>query len=139
MFKDLCSIKRVCFSLRKHIRKLVMKRNGKVYSTASFFFSHGKSNLCGVVIGYYGTKKLEVINKKCGNSGRTLLSEINIDDSLFVLINISNTNNEPDLLKTLTDLDEILVCVGDTKNKNITFSGDFNVTFDYILAAQCMG
>ena len=139
MFKDLCSIKRVCFSLRKHIRKLVMKRNGKVNSTASFFFSHGISNLCGVLIGYYETKKLEVINKKCGNSGRTLLLEINIDDSLFVLINIYNTNNEPDLLKTLTDLDEILACFGDTKNKTITFSGDFNVTFDYFLAAQCMG
>ena len=80
-----------------------MKRNGKVNSTASFFFSHGKSNLCGVLIGYYGTKKLEVINKKCGNSGRTLLLEINIDDSLFVLINIYNTNNEPNQLKTLAD------------------------------------
>ena len=55
-----------------------------------------------------------------------------------MLINIYNTNNEPDLLKTLTDLDKILACFGDTKNKTITFSGDFNVTFDYFLAAQCM-
>ena len=44
------------------------------------FFSHGKTNSCGVLIGYYGTKKIEVINKKCENSGRILLLEMNIDD-----------------------------------------------------------
>ena len=52
------------------------------------FFSHEKTNSCGVLIGYYGPKKIEVINKKCDNSGWILLSTINIDNSLFVLINI---------------------------------------------------
>ena len=52
------------------------------------FFSHGKTNSCGVLIGYYETKKIEVINKKCGSYGHILLLEINIDDRLFVLINI---------------------------------------------------
>ena len=70
---------------------------------ASSFFSHEKTHSCVVLIGYYGTKKIEVINKKYNNSGRILLLEINIDDSLFVLINICNTNNEPDQLKTLAD------------------------------------
>ena len=41
-----------------------------------------------VLICYYGTKKIEVINKKCDKYGRILLLEINIDDRLFVLINI---------------------------------------------------
>ena len=52
------------------------------------FFSHGKANSCGVLIGYYETKKIEVINKKCDSYGHILLLEINIDDRLFVLINI---------------------------------------------------
>ena len=61
-----------------------------------FSFSHRKTNSCGVLIGHYGTKKIEVINKKCGNSGRILLLEINTDDNLFVLINICNANNKLD-------------------------------------------
>ena len=36
----------------------------------------------------YGTKKIEVINKEYDKYGRILLFEINIDDRLFVLINI---------------------------------------------------
>ena len=77
-----------------------------------FFFSHGKLNSCRVLIGYYGTKRIEVIIKKCHNSEGILLLEINIDDSLFVLINIYDANNEPDQVKTLTDVVEILDSVG---------------------------
>ena len=58
-----------------------------------------------------------------------MLLEINIDDSLFVLINIYNANNEPNQVKTLTELAEILDCVGDIQNKNIIFGGDSNVIF----------
>ena len=65
-----------------------------------------------------------------------MLLEINIDDSLFVLINIYNANNEPDQVKTFTDLDEILDSVGDIQNKNVVFSGDFNVIFDLFLEVQ---
>ena len=89
-----------------------------------------------VLIGYYGTKKIEVIYKKFDNSGRILLLEINIDDSLFVLINIYNANNELDQVKTLTDFGEILDKVGDIQNKNVSFSGDFNVIFYSFLEAQ---
>ena len=41
-----------------------------------------------ILIGYYGTKKIEVINKKYDEYGQILLLEINIDDRLFALINI---------------------------------------------------
>ena len=91
---------------------------------------------CWVLIGYFGTKRLQVINKKFDNSGRILLLEIIIDGSLFVLINIYNTNSEPDQLKNLADLGEILYCVGDIRNKNKTFVGNFNVIFDYFLEVQ---
>ena len=35
--------------------------NGKL------IFSHGKTNSCGILTGYYETKIIEVINKKCDN------------------------------------------------------------------------
>ena len=43
---------------------------------AEALFKHWKTNSCGVLIGYYGTKKIEVINKKCDNYGRILSLEI---------------------------------------------------------------
>ena len=100
------------------------------------FFSHGKTNSCGALIGYYGTKKIEVINEKCDNSGRILLLEINIYDRLFELKKIYNANNELDQVKALTNLGEILNCVGDIQNKNIIFGGYFNITFDSFLEVQ---
>ena len=91
---------------------------------------------CEVLIGYYRTKKIELINKKCDYNGRILLLEINIDDRLFVLINIYNANNKLDQVKTLTDLSEILECVNNIQNKNIILGGDFNIIFDSFLDAQ---
>ena len=79
---------------------------------------------------------MEVINKKCDNYGQILLLEINIDDRLFVLINIYNANNELDQVKTLTDLSQILDCVDDIQNKDIIFGGDFNIIFDSFYDAQ---
>ena len=60
------------------------KFNGKL------FFSHIKTNSCGVLICYRGTKKFDKIIKKkqCDKSGRIFLFDLNIDGSLFVLINI---------------------------------------------------
>ena len=81
-------------------------------------------------------QKIEVINKKCDNYGRILLFVINIDCRLFVLINIYNTNNKLDQVKTLTDLSEILDCVDDIQNKDIIFCGSLNIIFDSSLNAE---
>ena len=83
------------------------------------YFSYGKTNSYGILVGYYGTIKIKVINqkydinKKYDNYGRILSLEINIDDIIFVHINTHNTNNELDQVKTLADLSEILDCVDD--------------------------
>ena len=53
-----------------------------------------------------------------------------------MLISIYNANNELDQVKTVTDLSEILECVDDIQNKNIIFSSDFNIIFDFFLEAQ---
>ena len=89
------------------------------------FFSHGKTDSCGVLIGYYETKQLEIINKKFDTSGRILLLEISIDDSHFVMRNIYNANNEPEHLKTLSGIGEICDCVCDIQNKTIIFESFF--------------
>ena len=72
------------------------------------FFSHGKTNSCGVAIGFVGKKALNILNIKRDNLGRILVIEVKIDDSVFVLINIYNVNTQPEQLYTLNDLINIL-------------------------------
>ena len=94
-----------------------MKRNGKTNPEATEKDLPQKKKLCGILIGYFRTKNFEVSLKKCDNSGQILLIEINIDDTLFVLINIYNANNELDQFRTLTDLDKNLDCIGNIYSK----------------------
>ena len=50
----------VCVSPRNRLfrrcKKKKKKKNGTMIFTDSCFFSHDKTNLCGVAIGYYGKK-----------------------------------------------------------------------------------
>ena len=71
-------------------------------------FSHGKTNSCGVAIGFVGTKALNILNIKRDNLGRILVVEVKIDDSASVFINIYNANTESEQLLTLNDLINIL-------------------------------
>ena len=90
------------------------------------FFSHGKTNSCGVAIGFVGTKALNILNITSDNLGRILVIEVKIDDSVFVLINIYNANTEPEQLHTLNDLVNILETIEDIQNKSVVLGGDFN-------------
>ena len=64
------------------------------------------------------TKGLNILNMKCDNLGRILVIEVKIDDSVFVLTNIFNT--EPEQLHTLNDFINILETFE-------VLGGDFNV------------
>ena len=41
-----------------------------------FFFSHGKSNSCGLSIGYWGTETFKVVNTACDKNGRILILHV---------------------------------------------------------------
>ena len=62
--------------------------------------------------------------------------EINIDDNIFVQINIYNFDDEPYQFKTFTNLSRILDCGGHIQNKNMIFGCDFNVIFYSFFEAQ---
>ena len=72
-------------------------------------------------------------NKKSDKSGRVLLVEATIDDTVFVLINIYNANTEFEQLESLSDLVSIIDKVKDIQSKNIVLGGDINVVFDISL------
>ena len=72
------------------------------------FFSHAKTNSCGVVIGYIGNKKVYVLDKKIDKNGLILILDIMVDKINFLLVNIYNPNTETEQVTTLLDLGKIL-------------------------------
>ena len=94
------------------------------------FFSHGKSNSCGVSIGYWGTETFKVVNTACDKNGRILILDVELNDTNFLLINFYNSNSESEQLFTFSSLPKLLVKFDDYSKKNIVFGGDFNLIFD---------
>ena len=94
------------------------------------FYSHGKSNSCGVLISFIGSKKVFIRNKLSDNDGRILILDADIDDENFILIRLYNPNAEAEQLKTLSKLTEKLTKLHLTQNNNVICAEDFNLFFN---------
>ena len=68
------------------------------------FFSHGTTNSCGVMIGFLGNKKINYNKIRTDNNDRIIFLEAEIDDEIFLLINLYNPNTEREQVKTLYEL-----------------------------------
>ena len=85
------------------------------------FYSHGKSNSCGVLICFIG---YFVTNKLSHNDGRILILDIDIDDENVILINLYNPNTKSEQLKTLLKRMEMLFKLHLTQNNNLICTRD---------------
>ena len=103
---------------------------GKDDFNGEVFYLHGKSNSCGVLICFIGSKKCFIRNKLSDNDGRLLILDADIDDENFILINLYNPNTEAEQLKTFSKLTEMLTKLHLTQNNNIICDGDFNLFFN---------
>ena len=81
----------------------MMRLSGKMILKVKSY-SHGKSNSCGVLICFIGSKKFFIRNKLSDNDGRILILDVDIDHENFILINLYNPNTEAEQLKTLSKL-----------------------------------
>ena len=100
------------------------------------FFAHGKTNSCGVAIGYLGSKPFNMLNPINDVNGRILILDVKVGDEIFVLANIYKPNNEAEQLLTLSEFCNFLNKIDDIKNKKIILGGDFNAYFDSKLDAS---
>ena len=100
------------------------------------FYSHGKSNSCGVLICFIGSKIFFIRNKLSDNGGRILILDAGIDDKNFILINLYNLNTEAEQLKTPSKLTEMLTKLHLTQNNNVICAGDFNLFFNVKLESS---
>ena len=97
-------------------------------------FFHTVKN--GIVIGYYGKKSFELLNKHNDKSGQILIIEVKIENDLWLLINLCNANTGNKQFSTLSHLINLLEKIHDINNKSIVFGGDFNLFFEIKLEAQ---
>ena len=68
------------------------------------FFSHGKTNSCGVLAAFFGTDKFTVKKLHTDHGGRILMLDVSINDSEYILINLCNANTEKEQIEVLSNL-----------------------------------
>ena len=93
------------------------------------FFSHGKTNSCGVATGFCGKNSFDLIDQKSDENGRILIIEAKINEDNFIVMNIYNSNTESEQSKTFSVLQNMLDDIK-ISNKQIVFGSDFNLIFD---------
>ena len=102
----------------------------------SSFFSHWKSNSCGVLTAYFGVGTFTVKRQQTDKEGRILILDVSINDSEYILINLYNANTENEQINLLNSLFELLKDFDIIPTKQLVMAGDFNLFFNSKLEAQ---
>ena len=103
---------------KKHIGRQMMDKNGKM-TFGVIFFSHRKSNSCGVAMRNCGTEAFKVLNTACEKNGRILIFDAKLDDTNFLLTNFYNSNTECEQLSIFSTLQNLLEKVDDYNKKKL--------------------
>ena len=62
--------------LKETYSSINIEKNWNDYFQGQLLFSHGKTNSCGVAIGYYGRKSFELLKKFNDKLGHVLIIEV---------------------------------------------------------------
>ena len=104
---------------KKHIPRQKMNKNGKMILGVLCFFSHGKSNSCGVASGFCGIEAFKMVNTEWDKNGQILILDAELNGINFLLINFYNSNTESEQLSTLSTLQKLLEKVDDYNKKTL--------------------
>ena len=86
-------------------------------------------------IAFFDSKSVTITKKISDNSGHILVLQVKIDDEIYLLVNLYNSNIEPEQLETLHELKSILLKFGTNEYNYINFYLDFNIIFNASLEA----
>ena len=100
---------------------------------------HGKSSLYGAFIAFFRSKLVTITKGISDNSGFILVLQVQIDDEIYLLVNLYNPNTEPEQLQSLHELETILLKFDANEYNHIIFYGDFNIFFSTLLWKQKVG
>ena len=100
------------------------------------FLSLGKTNSYGVKIGCTEKRSFKLLKKKNDENGPFLILEAMIEDCVFILINLYNTNTKNKLVSTWQKMNLMPQTFGDLENKIIIFGGNFNLFLEPVLGTE---
>ena len=83
-FKNKISPKDIFFLQDTHFSKVTEKIWSDEFN-GDLIFSHGKTNSCGVLVGFYGNINYSVKKKLSDNSGRLLALDVTINGTEYLL------------------------------------------------------
>ena len=86
---------------------------------------------------FYGKANVVVKNQFNNDNGRTLILEVTIDDTEYLLVNVYKTNIEQEQLTALQNLSVMLENFDSFCSNILIFAGDFNLFFSKKL--ECKG
>ena len=86
-FKNKISPKSILFLQETHYSKVTEKIWSDEFN-GDLLFSHGKTNSCSVLVGFYGDINYFVKKKLSDNSGRILVLDVTINGTEYLLINL---------------------------------------------------
>ena len=89
----------------------------------SVFFSYGKSNSCGILTAYFGTKTFTVKKQQTDKEGRILILDVSINDSEYILINLYDANTVKEQINVLSILFELLEEFDTNQTKQLVLAG----------------
>ena len=72
------------------------------------FFSHGKTNSCGVLTAYFGKETFNVKKQETDKEGRILILDVSVNDSEYILINLYNANTEKEQINVFSNMFALL-------------------------------
>ena len=98
--------------------------------------SHGRLDAKGVLIGFREHVKVKIIEKYIDTSGRYIVLNADINNSLVILVNYYAPNYEAEQVKLFEDLTRIFDQLNISENTKFIWGGNFNLTFDINLDAD---
>ena len=125
-FKDKIRLTGVLFLQETHSNSKI-EQKWKEDFKGQVFFSHGKTNSCGVLIAYLGTETFFVNKQETDKEGRILILDVSVSDSEYILINLYNANTEKEQIDVLNNMFVLLEKFDINKKSQLIMAGDFNL------------
>lgn len=114
----------ICVSLTITSPQTLRKKSNDDFQ-GQLFFPHRKANFCGFAIEYHGKNYFKLLNKDNYKAGFLLITEANVQNENFLLINLYRGNAESEQLTVLSNFSSMLEKINDIVNKNIVRGGEF--------------
>ena len=122
--------KSIYYSCKKGIQKGIQKKQWANEWGGRAFFSHGNPNSCGVATLIRNIVNCVIQKSIVDPQGRFIILKANIQDKVYILVNIYAPNKNKVSAKFYENLHRVLQTEDLDCEENITIGGDFNCPLD---------